>query len=648
MIPEIAHYALILALSLNLLLLALGCLNRQYTCAEQVSAMRAMAVAHCLCVLLSFVLLLVSFLGDDFSVAYVAWHSNTALPILYKLCAIWGAHEGSMLLWAVLLSLWFLASAWSSKTLPDALVKKILIILTVINIGIQVFILATSNPFLRLLPTPPSDGADLNPLLQDFGLSIHPPLLYVGYVGYVVGFAFSLAVLWQGEFQPSWARWSQRLMSIAWCFLTIGIVLGSWWAYRVLGWGGWWFWDPVENASFMPWLAGTALTHTLIAVAKRNVFKAWCVLLGIVTFAFSLLGTFLVRSGVITSVHAFASDPTRGIYMLIFLCSILGVSFALFAKRAHLIKTEAAFGVSARETMMLFNNILLMCAVFTVMLGTLYPLIIDTLHLGKISVGPPYFNAIFTPLMAVLLGFMGFAPMSRWLKTEVRAVRIKLIGFAMLSIILAMITTLWLLPYWSTTVFFGLVLVNWVSITLLYEWLIQIRSNTRWLSAAMICAHVGFIITVLGVILTSAYSIERNLRMTRGETATIGSYEVQFAGLTPILGSNYTGEAGIFIVKAHGKVISRLYANKKRYTIAKMILSEAAIDVGLSRDIYIALGQKLDDNAYAVRVYLKPVVRWIWAGGLLMMLGGFISLFKGFTLRVYDYTLKGVAHESTG
>jgi len=580
----------------------------------------------------AFACLTYAFMVDDFSVAYVAQNSNTALPWYYKFSAVWGAHEGSLLLWALILGGWTFAVAIFSRQLPEEMLARVLGVMGIISVGFLLFLIVTSNPFPRLLPNVPADGRDLNPLLQDFGLIIHPPMLYMGYVGFSVAFAFAIAALLGGKLDAAWARWSRPWTIIAWAFLGIGIALGSWWAYYELGWGGWWFWDPVENASFMPWLVGTALIHSLAVTEKRGVFKSWTVLLAIAAFSLSLLGTFLVRSGVLTSVHAFASDPERGVFILAFLLLVVGGSLTLFALRAPVVRSQVGFGLWSRETLLLANNLILVVAASMILLGTLYPLVLDALSGAKLSVGPPYFNALFVPLMGLLMAVLAVGVLVRWKDTPLRW----LLG--MLAPVLVASVALALLASWAWGDFHWAVL----GVCLLAAWVIlaglrDIQDKTRhkglfkgmaslgrsyW---GMQLAHLGLAVCALGVILTSLGSFERDLRMALGEAVELGGYRFVFEGAAHHEGPNFISDRGTVRIFDGERQIAVLHPEKRLYTVQQSVMTEAGIDAGLTRDLFVALGEPLGQGAWAVRIHIKPFVRWIWLGALMMGFGGFLA-----------------------
>lgn len=582
--------------------------------------------------LFSFICLTYAFMVDDFSVAYVANNSNTALPWYYKFSAVWGAHEGSLLLWALILAGWTFAVAIFSRHLPEEMLARVLAVMGMISIGFLLFLIVTSNPFERLLPNSPADGRDLNPLLQDFGLIVHPPMLYMGYVGFSVAFAFAIAALLGGKLDAAWARWSRPWTTVAWAFLGIGIALGSWWAYYELGWGGWWFWDPVENASFMPWLVGTALIHSLAVTEKRGVFKSWTVLLAIAAFSLSLLGTFLVRSGVLTSVHAFATDPERGVFILAFLLVVVGGSLALFAVRAPVVKSQVGFGLWSREALLLVNNIVLVVSAAMILLGTLYPLVLDALTGAKLSVGPPYFNALFLPLMALLMAVISVGVLVRWKDTPVKWLAGMLAPVLVASAVLAVIAT-FLHGDFHWAVLAVCLLAFWVILAGARDILDKTRhkgllkglpslGRSYW---GMQMAHFGFAVCALGVVLTSLGSYERDLRMAPGDSVELGGYRFQFEGAVHHEGPNFISDKGTVRVFDGERQISVLHPEKRLYTVQQATMTEAGIDAGFTRDLFVALGEPLEQGAWAVRIHIKPFVRWIWLGALLMGLGGFLA-----------------------
>ncbi len=637
MIPEFGHFSLTVALGLALLLACIPLWGSFRNDRTAMALAPALAIGLLVFVSISFACLGYAFVNDDFSVALVASHSNSQMPTILKFSALWGNHEGSLLLWVQILSLWTAAVALFSTQLPLQVLARVLSVMGLIAVGFLLFSLLTSNPFERLLPGVPADGADLNPLLQDPGLIIHPPLLYMGYVGFSVAFAFAVTALMGGRLDASWARWSRPWTNVAWAFLSVGIMLGSWWAYYELGWGGWWFWDPVENASFMPWLAGTALVHSLAVTEKRGLFRSWTVLLAIFTFSLSLLGTFLVRSGVLTSVHAFATDPARGIFILIFLGVVIGGSLTLYAFRAPAVQSRIGFAWISRESLLLLNNVVFLVATLTVLFGTLFPLITDALQLGKYSVGPPYFNTVFLPLMAVLMVFMGIGPTSRWKRDNSSRWLAELLVPALVAVAAGLV-----FPFvygdsfniWTALV---VVLASWVLLSMLRDLVYRVRhassvaAGLRRLSPSyygMQLAHIGFAVAAVGVVLTSQYAIERDVKMSPGDSYEIAGYHFDFAELVQVRGPNFIADEARFIVStsAGGPPIARLNAQKRRYLASGQTMTEAAIDAGLWRDLFIAMGEPLDDGAWAIRLHYKPFVRWIWGGAIAMALGGFLTV----------------------
>ncbi|MEE9446784.1 MAG: heme lyase CcmF/NrfE family subunit [Arenicellales bacterium] len=631
MIPEIGHFALSLALIVALMKAILPTIGIKQGYASWISLARPAAITQFWLVALAFACLTYAFVTNDYSVKLAAQHSNSKLPLLFKVSGVWGSHEGSLLLWALLLNLWTLAVALFSKSMPKQIQAQVLAVMAMISAGFLMFMLFTSNPFERLFPAP-FEGQDLNPLLQDFGLAIHPPMLYMGYVGFSVAFAFAIAAMIGGRLDASWARWSRPWTNIAWAFLTIGIALGSWWAYYELGWGGWWFWDPVENASFMPWLVGTALMHSLAATEKRGVFKAWTVLLAVFAFSLSLLGTFLVRSGVLTSVHSFAADPGRGLFILIFLVVVIGGSLLLYAWRAPQIRSHVHFEAVSRETGLLLNNVLFMVAACSVLLGTLYPLILDSLGYGKISVGPPYFDNVFVPLTIPIALFMGIGAYARWKKDSIARIAPKLLIPFILSLTIGFAAPT-LLDHYSVNAALGIALGAWVilsSLSLIYDRLKQ-STGFKAVSSApkgfygMVFAHLGLGVFVIGVTLTSAYSIEKDIRMNAGESFEVSGYTFTFNGVKQAQGPNYVAQEGDISVHKNGKLVAQLDPQKRSYQ-SGMPMTEASIDAGLMRDLYVALGEPIGtDGAWAVRIYHKPLIRWIWLGCLIMGFGGVLA-----------------------
>lgn len=640
MIPELGHFALILAFCVALVQGVLPLVGAHQGRTPWVLVARPAAMAQALLVAFAFGCLTWAFVQSDFSVVYVAQHSNTLLPTLYKFSAVWGGHEGSLLLWALMLSLWTFAVAALSRQLPEPMVARVLGVLGLVAAGFLLFILVTSNPFERLLPAA-QEGRDLNPLLQDPGLVFHPPMLYMGYVGFSVAYAFAVAALLSGQLDAAWARWSRPWTTSAWIFLTLGIALGSWWAYYELGWGGWWFWDPVENASFMPWLVGTALIHSLAVTEKRGSFKNWTVMLAIGAFSLSLLGTFLVRSGVLTSVHAFATDPTRGIFILAFLVVVIGSSLVLFAWRAPKVGLGGRFGLVSRESFLLTNNVLLVVGCGTVFLGTLYPLLIDALNAGKISVGPPYFNTVFAPLMVPVLFLMGVAPFARWKEASLAEIA-RLLRWAFAAAVLVGVAVPFIYGTWHTAVAVGILVAAWIVITAAINFVQRVqatRGSQSFATAAfkqprsfwgMHLAHIGVAVFVVGVTLVKNYEVEKDVKMEPGDSVHLVGYEFRFVGVHQVEGPNYLALRGEVELLKDGKLDKVLHPEKRNYASSAMPMTEAAIDAGLTRDVYVSLGEPINksqpEGAWAVRVYYKPFVDWIWGGCLLMSLGGLIAI----------------------
>ena len=634
MIPELGHVALIIAfvLAIGLAVVPMWGAMRRDVAAMNMAP--SLAVGVTVFVAVAFALLAVSFLQDDFSVAVVAANSNSLLPPIFKFSALWGNHEGSLLLWVLILSGWMTAVATFSRGLPLVMVARVLSVMGMVAVGFLAFSLLTSNPFERLLPNTPLDGNDLNPLLQDPGLIIHPPLLYMGYVGLSVPFAFAIAALMGGRLDASWARWSRPWTNVAWGFLTLGIMLGSWWAYYELGWGGWWFWDPVENASFMPWLMGTALVHSLAVTEKRGVFRSWTVLLAIFAFSLSLLGTFLVRSGVLTSVHAFAADPERGLFILIFLALVVGGSLLLYALRAPSVASRVSYAGVSRESLLMINNLVFTVSTIVVLLGTLFPLIMDAFSLGKYSVGPPYFNAVFVPLMALVMPFMAVGPLSRWREDTTRRWLHELLvpglGVLVVAIVLAPLGS----EGFNVWIALAVLLAGWVAVGVLKDLWRRIATRTegglKWRRLTpsflgMALAHLGFAAVVLGAVVVSQENQERDLRMAVGDVETLGAYRFELMSLRQQAGPNYLADQAVFEVRRDQELIGVLIPEKRRYFASGQIMTEAAIDASLWRDLYIALGEPIGEQAWAVRLQCKPMVRWLWLGALMIGLGALVT-----------------------
>ena len=636
MIPELGHVALIIAfvLAIGLAVVPMWGAMRRDVAAMNMAP--SLAVGVTVFIAVAFALLAVSFLQDDFSVAVVAANSNSLLPPIFKFSALWGNHEGSLLLWVLILSGWMTAVATFSRGLPLVMVARVLSVMGMVAVGFLAFSLLTSNPFERLLPNTPLDGNDLNPLLQDPGLIIHPPLLYMGYVGLSVPFAFAIAALMGGRLDASWARWSRPWTNVAWGFLSLGIMLGSWWAYYELGWGGWWFWDPVENASFMPWLMGTALVHSLAVTEKRGVFRSWTVLLAIFAFSLSLLGTFLVRSGVLTSVHAFAADPERGLFILIFLALVVGGSLLLYALRAPSVASRVSYAGVSRESLLMVNNLVFTVSTIVVLLGTLFPLIMDAFSLGKYSVGPPYFNAVFVPLMALVMPFMAVGPLSRWREDTTRRWLHELLvpglGVLVVAIVLAFLGS----DGFNLWIALAVLFAGWVALGVFKDLWRRITTGAdgelKWSRLTpsflgMAMAHLGFAAVVLGAVVVSQENQERDLRMAVGDIETLGAYRFELMSLGQQPGPNYLADQAVFEVRRDQELIAVLTPEKRRYFASGQIMTEAAIDASLWRDLYIALGEPIGDQAWAVRLQYKPMVRWLWLGALMIGLGALITAF---------------------
>ncbi|NIY45967.1 heme lyase CcmF/NrfE family subunit [Cedecea colo] len=636
MMPEAGSFLLCLALGWSLLLGVYPLWGAKRNDARLMASARPLSWALFLTVFASFLLLVHAFVINDFTVAYVASNSNTELPVWYRVAATWGAHEGSLMLWVLLMSGWTFAVALLSGNMPKDALARVLAVMGMINFGFLLFIIFTSNPFTRTLPDFPVEGRDLNPLLQDIGLIFHPPLLYMGYVGFSVAFAFSIAALMAGKLDTTWARWTRPWTLAAWSFLTIGIVLGSGWAYYELGWGGWWFWDPVENASFMPWLAGTALIHSLSVTEKRGSFKAWTVLLAITAFSLCLLGTFLVRSGVLVSVHSFASDPARGMFILAFLVIVIGGSLLLYAVKGSKVRSRVGNSLWSRESFLLGNNVLLIAAMLVVLLGTLLPLVHKQLGLGSISIGEPFFNTMFTALMAPFALLLGIGPLVRWRRDEPQKLAKRLIVALAGTVVLSLALPWLMQDRIEAMTVVGLLMAVWVFVLALME-VYERATHRRGLLQGlwklprshwgMVLGHAGLAVTVVGIAFSQNYSIERDVRMKAGESIDIHQYHFALRDVRDLTGPNYRGGVGIIDVTRNGKPEATLRAEKRFYNSSRSMMTEAAIDGGFTRDLYAALGEELDDGSWAVRLYYKPFVRWIWAGGLLMTLGGIFCLF---------------------
>ncbi|HSQ72792.1 MAG TPA: heme lyase CcmF/NrfE family subunit [Rubrivivax sp.] len=636
MIPEIGHFVLWLALGLSLALGVVPLVGAQRGRADWMAMARPATGVLFVLVAISFACLTIAFVQHDFSVHYVASNSNSALPLEFRIAAVWGGHEGSMLLWLLMQCGWMGAVALFSRNLPLPVLARILSVMSLTLVGFLLFTLLTSNPFDRLVPAA-LDGRDLNPLLQDPGMIFHPPLLYMGYVGFAVAFAFAVAALIGGNLDAQWARWTRPWTTAAWIFLTLGIALGSWWAYYELGWGGWWFWDPVENASFMPWLVGTALIHSLAVTEKRGAFKAWTVLLAITAFSLSLLGTFLVRSGVLSSVHAFATDPQRGLFILAFLTVVIGASLALFAWRAPTVGLGARFAPVSRESFLLANNVLLVVAMAAVLLGTLYPLVLDALGVGKISVGPPYFDTVFVPLMAPLVFLMGVGPLARWKESSIPDLARRLRWAAVVTL-LAALGAGWAEGQIGWMSSLGLAMAFWIIATLAVDLWERVRPaggmrssvlhRMRQLPRAMVgmmVAHLGVAAFIIGVTIVNSYQIERDVTMQVGDTTEIAGYTFTFRGVRDVLGPNYEAARGTIEVTRGERAVVTMQPEKRVYRVQNNPMTEAAIFSRITGDLYVSLGQPDDKGAWVVRIYYKPFVTWIWGGCVIMALGGLLA-----------------------
>ncbi len=632
MIPELGHFSLIIGMAFAVLLMTVPLIGVARKDQYLVRYAWPLSYGMFLFIFLSVIALGYSFATDDFSVAYVAHHSNSQLPIFFKIAAVWGGHEGSLLFWVFSLSVWAAAVAFFSKGLEEVFTARVLAVLAMITIGFTLFMLLTSSPFERLFPIP-AEGHDLNPMLQDVGLIFHPPMLYLGYVGFSVSFAFAIAALMSGRLDSAWARWSRPWTLAAWIFLTGGIALGSWWAYYELGWGGWWFWDPVENASFMPWLVGTALVHSLIVTEKRGAFRNWTVLLSIFAFSLSLLGTFIVRSGVLTSVHSFAADPSRGMFILLLLGLAIGGSLTLFAFRASEMSSPARFELKSKETMLLVCNVLLTVAAGTVLLGTLYPLLIDALGMGKISVGPPYFNAVFVPIVLVLFAFMGIGPIIRWKKSKQGELKRQLLLPAIISAVLGVIAPFIAGGEFNIWVALGIGAAVWIVLATLRAGYNVIKAKDGSVSLArmgrselgMIIAHLGIAVSVVGATMVSNYSIEKSVRMGPGVSHELAGYTFKYLETRNVVGPNYTAQQGQVEILKDGEKIALLQPDRRQYNVRTMDMTEAGIDWGLFRDLYVTMGDPVSRTEFAVRLNYKPFVRWLWFGGIFMMVGGFFA-----------------------
>lgn len=632
---EFGNYLLVLAFILSVALGVFPMLGASIKNDTLVATAKPLALLFFVAMLASFLCLVYAFLIDDFTITYVAQHSNSLLPTQFKVSAVWGAHEGSFLLWVFIFSGWVIAVALLGNNLPRYSYARVLSVLGLIAVGFSSFLLFTSNPFERTLPFFPVDGSDLNPLLQDFGLIIHPPLLYMGYVGFAVSFAFAITALIEGEWNATWARWTRPWTIAAWSSLTLGIMLGSWWAYYELGWGGWWFWDPSENASFLPWLSGTALMHSLAVTDKRNSFKRWALALSLSTFSLSLLGTFLIRSGVLTSVHSFTNDPERGRFILMFLAIVVGSALLLFLFRSSKVKTKVDFSIISKDMFLLLNNILFVTATFIVLFGTLYPLIAEAFG-RKLSVGAPWFNSLFPGPMVALFLLLGVGPLLNWKKHNLDKLKKPLTIIALVSVSLSLIVN-WLMGEFFGWVFVGLALSFWVSFSGLY-YLAQLSKHKKTLREklaqisytylGMTIAHIGVVVSLAGIVLTSFYSVEKDLRMENGQSSEINEYRFTMSNVELVDKENYQATRVTFDVYKDNQQIQTLYPEKRFYLAGRQIMTEADIDDAIARDLYVALGEALDETGqvWSVRIYVKPFIRLIWLGAILMALGGIFAM----------------------
>ena len=627
MIPELGHFALIIAFAISIVQSIVPLIGAAKNDSALISMARPAALVQFLFVGLAYAALTQAFIVHDFSVLYVSKHSNLVQPLMYRISGVWGSHEGSLLLWSLILSLWTIAVAIYSRNLPEILMARVLAVMAMISTGFLAFMLFTSNPFERIFPAP-LDGNELNPLLQDPGLIIHPPMLYMGYVGFSVAFAFAVAALLGGKLDATWARWSRPWTTIAWSFLTFGIALGSWWAYNELGWGGWWFWDPVENASFMPWLVGTALIHSLASTEKRGVFKSWTVLLAILAFSLSLLGTFIVRSGVLVSVHAFATDPARGVFILAFLIVVIGGSLGLYAWRSATVVSHGRFTWFSKETALLLNNIIFLTAAAAVFVGTMYPLVVDAFGIGKISVGRPYFDTMFSFVAIPLLILLGVGPAVRWKGDNIARIAKVSISFFVISLVIGLLLPFLIEDKLNVATGLGLAGALWVALTTLKELFERITKKLK-LSLSyigMVVAHLGIAVFVVGVTVTTTYSEEKDLRMVPGSSYNISGYEFRFQGVRKVNGPNYIADEAVIEVWRDGEKSGDLLPQKRIYSGKGNPMTDASIDKTLFRDLYAALGEELEGGAWSMRVYYKPMIRWIWLGCLFMTFGGILAV----------------------
>ncbi|MGB5102448.1 MAG: heme lyase CcmF/NrfE family subunit [Steroidobacteraceae bacterium] len=627
MVIELGLFALIVSVLLATAQAWFGLAGAHFGNRRWMAAARPAVTGQWVFVALSFAVLSWAFYKNDFSVLYVASNSNSALPTFYRFTAVWGAHEGSLLLWALALSTWSVAVGVFSRSMPETFVARVLGVLGIVSIGFQLFILLTSSPFERLIPAA-ADGRDLNPLLQDPALAIHPPMLYIGYVGFSVAFAFAVAALLEGKLEERWARWARPWTTISWMFLTVGIALGSWWAYYELGWGGWWFWDPVENASFMPWLVGTALIHSLAVTEKRGLFKSWTLLLAIIAFSLSLLGTFLVRSGVLVSVHAFASDPSRGLFILAFLGICIGGSLALFAWRGPAMRTRGGFEAVSRESFLLFNNLLLLVAAALILIGTLYPLFLDALNMGKISVGPPYFEKVFLIPTLPLLFLLAVGMHALWKKAKLEDVKRPLLIMLAAAVVFGFAAPPVAYGDFHFMASVGLTAGMWVILSSLYEPFQRLRKKQTLSRSVlgMTIAHIGVGLFTIGVTVTESYRIEKDIALKAGESVTLQGYQFDFKSTRDVQGPNYQAVESEVVVTREGEHVATLHPQKRVYLVQRSPMTEAGIEVDWNRDLFVAMGEDLGAGAWSMRIQYKPMVRFIWLGCLVMALGGIVAV----------------------
>ena len=643
MIPELGHFALIIAFAISIVQSVVPLIGAAKNDAALISMARPAALVQFLFVGLAYAALTHAFIVHDFSVLYVSNHSNLVQPLMYRISGVWGSHEGSLLLWSLILSVWTIAVAIYSRNLPEILMARVLAVMAMISTGFLAFMLFTSNPFERIFPTP-LDGSELNPLLQDPGLIIHPPMLYMGYVGFSVAFAFAVAALLGGKLDATWARWSRPWTTIAWSFLTFGIALGSWWAYNELGWGGWWFWDPVENASFMPWLVGTALIHSLASTEKRGVFKSWTVLLAILAFSLSLLGTFIVRSGVLVSVHAFATDPERGVFILAFLVVVIGGSLGLYAWRSATVVSHGRFKWFSRETALLLNNIIFLTAAAAVFVGTMYPLVVDAFGVGKISVGRPYFDTMFSLIAIPLLLLIGVGPVMRWKGDSWARIAKAMTALFIISLVVGLLLPFLIEDKLNIATGLGLAAALWVALTTLKDLFSRLsrKINLPLSYLGMVLAHLGVAVFVAGVTVTMSYSEEKDLRVEPDTSYNISGYDFRFFGTRKVEGPNYIADEAVIEVWSGDEKSGELFPQKRVYTGKSNPMTDASIDKTFTRDLYAALGEELEGGAWSMRVYYKPLIRWIWLGTLMMTIGGVLAVSD----RRYRQTVKAKAKQA--